>query len=174
MVMIDLGIPPGFDLLSEDLQSFQEKHSGDRLGGLEKFSLTRSQAILYFNAFSQRRTVTLKYRLRAKCTIRARAFQSRVYASLGGGSHQDFKPGIFIHVRHDARCRGKTGVQGRSGKGSRLTAIEESALATSHHLEGKLKLILQLERAARNRDQLDVVVSLVQGEITGRPQHAPQ
>jgi hypothetical protein len=138
MVMIDLGIPPGFDLLSEDLQSFQERHSGDRLGGLEKFSLTRSQAILYFNAFSPRRTVTLKYRLRAKYPLRARAFQSRVYESLGGGSHQDFKPGIFIHVRQDARCRGKTGVQGRSGKGSRLTAIEESALATSHHLEGKL------------------------------------
>jgi hypothetical protein len=112
MVMIDLGIPPGFDLLSEDLQSFQEKHSGDRSGGLEKFSLTRSQAILYFNALSPRRTVTLKYRLRAKYPIRARAFQSRVYESLGGGSHQDFKPGIFIHMRHDARCRGKTGVQG--------------------------------------------------------------
>ena len=30
MVMVDLGIPPGFDLLSEDLQSFQEKASGRR------------------------------------------------------------------------------------------------------------------------------------------------
>ena len=30
MVMVDLGIPPGFDLLSEDLQSFQEKASGPR------------------------------------------------------------------------------------------------------------------------------------------------
>ncbi len=79
MVMIDLGIPPGFDLLSEDLQSFQEKHSGDRPGSLEKFSLTASQAILYFNALSPRETVTLKYRLRAKYPIRARTFQSRVY-----------------------------------------------------------------------------------------------
>src|ERR1700730_17213789 len=25
MIMVDLGIPPGFDLLSEDLQAFQEK-----------------------------------------------------------------------------------------------------------------------------------------------------
>ena len=25
MVMVDLGIPPGFDLLSEDLQDYQEK-----------------------------------------------------------------------------------------------------------------------------------------------------
>jgi alpha-2-macroglobulin-like protein len=79
MVMVDLGIPPGFDLLSEDLQSFQEKHSGDRSGSLEKFSLTGAQAILYFNALSPRETVTLKYRLRAKYPIRARTFQSRVY-----------------------------------------------------------------------------------------------
>jgi hypothetical protein len=28
MVMVDLGIPPGFDLLSEDLQSYQEKSAG--------------------------------------------------------------------------------------------------------------------------------------------------
>ena len=28
MVMVDLGIPPGFDLLSEDLQDFQEKSAG--------------------------------------------------------------------------------------------------------------------------------------------------
>jgi uncharacterized protein YfaS (alpha-2-macroglobulin family) len=79
MVMIDLGIPPGFDLLSEDLQSFQEKHSGDRPGSLEKFSLTSSQAILYFNALSPRETVTIRYRLHAKYPIRARTFQSRVY-----------------------------------------------------------------------------------------------
>ena len=79
MVMVDLGIPPGFDLLSEDLQSFQEKTTGDRAGRLEKFSLTATQAILYFNALSPEQTVTLKYRLRAKYPIRARTFQSRVY-----------------------------------------------------------------------------------------------
>ena len=28
MVMVDLGIPPGFDLLSEDLQDYQEKSAG--------------------------------------------------------------------------------------------------------------------------------------------------
>ena len=79
MVMVDLGIPPGFDLLSEDLQSFQEKTTGDRAGRLEKFSLTATQAILYFNALSPEQGVTLKYRLRAKYPIRARTLQSRVY-----------------------------------------------------------------------------------------------
>jgi uncharacterized protein YfaS (alpha-2-macroglobulin family) len=79
MVMVDLGIPPGFDLLSEDLQSFQEKNTHDKTGRLEKFSLTATQAILYFNALSSKQTVTLKFRLRAKYPIRARTFQSRVY-----------------------------------------------------------------------------------------------
>ena len=79
MVMVDLGIPPGFELLSEDLQSFQEKTRGQESGRLEKFSLTATQAILYFNALSQKQTVTLSFRLRAKYPIHARTFQSRVY-----------------------------------------------------------------------------------------------
>jgi hypothetical protein len=79
MVMVDLGIPPGFDLLSEDLQSLQEKTAHAKSGRLEKFSLTATQAILYFNALSPKQTVTLNFRLRAKYPIRARTFQSRVY-----------------------------------------------------------------------------------------------
>jgi uncharacterized protein YfaS (alpha-2-macroglobulin family) len=79
MVMVDLGIPPGFDLLSEDLQEYQEKSSKLKSGRLEKFSQTATQAILYFNAFAAGETVQLKFRLRAKYPIRTRTFQSRVY-----------------------------------------------------------------------------------------------
>jgi hypothetical protein len=79
MVMVDLGIPPGFDLLSEDLQAYQEKSAGMKSGRLEKFSLTATQAILYFDSFAAHDTVTLRFRLRAKYPIRARTFQSRVY-----------------------------------------------------------------------------------------------
>ncbi|MGD0903240.1 MAG: hypothetical protein ABR924_09895, partial [Terracidiphilus sp.] len=79
MVMVDLGIPPGFDLLSEDLQSFQEKTAGAQSGRLEKFSLTATQAILYFNALAPGQTVTMNIRLRAKYPIRARTFASRAY-----------------------------------------------------------------------------------------------
>jgi alpha-2-macroglobulin-like protein len=74
MVMIDLGIPPGFDLLSEDLQAYQEKK-----GHLQKFNLTATQAILYLDAVAPGEAVTFKYRLRAKYPIRAKTFQSRVY-----------------------------------------------------------------------------------------------
>ncbi len=79
MVMVDLGIPPGFELLSEDLQTLQEKTANQKSGRLEKFSLTATQAILYFNALSGKQTVTISFRLRAKYPIRARTFQSRVY-----------------------------------------------------------------------------------------------
>jgi hypothetical protein len=48
-----------------------------------------------------------------------------------------------------------------------------SFLSPSHNLEGELNLVLQLECASSNRNQFDVVVSLVQGEITRRPEHAP-
>jgi hypothetical protein len=82
MVMVDLGIPPGFDLLSEDLQSFQGKASGANPanpGQLEKFSLTATQAILYLNSLAPHQEVTLKVRLRAKYPIRAHTLQSRLY-----------------------------------------------------------------------------------------------
>ena len=79
MVMIDLGIPPGFDLLSEDLQDYQEKSSGRASGRLEKFSQTSTQAILYFNAIAPGETVRVTFRLRAKYPIRVQTFASRAY-----------------------------------------------------------------------------------------------
>ena len=79
MVMVDLGIPPGFDLLSEDLQSYVEKSANQKSGRLEKFSLTATQAILYFDAIGAGDTVKLQFRLRAKYPIRAKTFASRAY-----------------------------------------------------------------------------------------------
>jgi hypothetical protein len=79
MVMVDLGIPPGFDLLSEDLQAYVEKSASERNGRLEKFSLTATQAILYFDSIASGDTITMRFRLRAKYPIRVRTFQSRVY-----------------------------------------------------------------------------------------------
>jgi len=79
MVMVDLGIPPGFDLLSEDLAEYQDKSVSRKSGHLSKFSLTATQAILYFDSFAAGDSVALRFRLRAKYPIRAQTFQSRVY-----------------------------------------------------------------------------------------------
>jgi len=46
---------------------------------LSKCSVTATQAILYFDSFAPGDTVTVKFHLRAKYTIRARTFKSRVY-----------------------------------------------------------------------------------------------
>jgi hypothetical protein len=79
MVMVDLGIPPGFDLLNEDLQAYIEKSAEQKSGRLEKFTQTATQAILYFDSIAPGSALTLKFRLRAKYPIRARTFRSRVY-----------------------------------------------------------------------------------------------
>jgi hypothetical protein len=66
-------------LLSEDLQTYVEKSASVKSGRLEKFSLTATQAILYFDSIAPGDSIALHFRLRAKYPIRARTFQSRVY-----------------------------------------------------------------------------------------------
>jgi hypothetical protein len=99
MVMVDLGIPPGFDLLSEDFQAYREKSAAQKSGRLEKFSLTATQAILYFDYFAPGDTVTLKFRLRAKYPIRARTFRSRVYEYYDPEVSSVARP-VQLEVRH--------------------------------------------------------------------------
>src|SRR5262249_37621029 len=79
MVMIDLGIPPGFDLLTEDIDSYQAKSSTRAGGHLEKYSLTATQAILYFDSIPPNGMLSLTYRLRAKYPVKARTFESKAY-----------------------------------------------------------------------------------------------
>ena len=98
MVMVDLGIAPGFDLLTEDLQDYQEKSKVLKTGRLEKFSLTATQAILYFDSFAPGDTIKLRFRLRAKYPIRARTFQSRVYEYYDPGVSAVARP-VQLEVR---------------------------------------------------------------------------
>ncbi|HVY94915.1 MAG TPA: hypothetical protein VHA14_19265, partial [Bryobacteraceae bacterium] len=79
MVMVDLGIPPGFDLLTEDLDNYREKPAARGGGHLEKFSITATQAILYFDSIPANGRLSLTYRLRAKYPVKAHTFQARVY-----------------------------------------------------------------------------------------------
>lgn len=89
MVMVDLDIPPGFDLLSEDLEEYQEKSARQKGGRLEKFNLTATGAVLYFDSFAPGQTVSLRFRLRAKYPVRVMS-KSRVRPGnkLGGPSHR--------------------------------------------------------------------------------------
>ena len=77
--MVDLGIPPGFDLFREDFEEYQEKSAGQKSGRLRKFNQTATEAILYFDSLAPGEKVVLHYRLRAKYPLRARTFSSHVY-----------------------------------------------------------------------------------------------
>ena len=95
MVMVDLGIPPGFELLSEDLQKMVEKTATAKSGRLEKFSMTATQAILYFDSIAPRDSFEVRYRLRAKYPIHAQGFASRVYEYYDPNVNATAKPVNF-------------------------------------------------------------------------------
>lgn len=73
MVIVDLGIPPGFEVMTGDLQELV----GSKV--IQKFNLTSRQAILYFDKLEKGREVEFSYRLIAKYPLRARTPSSRVY-----------------------------------------------------------------------------------------------
>jgi uncharacterized protein YfaS (alpha-2-macroglobulin family) len=95
MVMVDLGIPPGFELLSEDLQKMVEKTASAKSGRLEKFNMTATQAILYFDSIAPRDSFEVRYRLRAKYPIHAQGFASRVYEYYDPNVNATAKPVRF-------------------------------------------------------------------------------
>jgi uncharacterized protein YfaS (alpha-2-macroglobulin family) len=95
MVMVDLGIPPGFELLSEDLQKMAERTANAKSGRLEKFNMTATQAILYFDSIAPRDSFEVQYRLRAKYPIRAQGFASRVYEYYDPSVHATARPVQF-------------------------------------------------------------------------------
>lgn len=67
MVLVDLGIPPGFDLLTADL----EKAVKDRL--IEKFETTAKQILVYVANIDPGEVLTLTYQLRAKYPLKVQA-----------------------------------------------------------------------------------------------------
>ena len=95
MVMVDLGIPPGFELLSEDLQKMVKRTAGAKSGRLEKFNMTATQAILYFDSIAPHDSFEVRYRLRAKYPIHAQGFASRVYEYYDPNVNATAKPVQF-------------------------------------------------------------------------------
>jgi len=100
MVMVDLGIPPGFELLSEDLQTMVEKTASAKSGRLEKFSMTATQAILYFDLIAPGDSFEIKFRMRAKYPIHASGFASRVYEYYDPDVSTTTKPSQFEVTAH--------------------------------------------------------------------------
>jgi uncharacterized protein YfaS (alpha-2-macroglobulin family) len=79
MIMVDLGIPPGFEPSGEDFANLADSTRGKTGGKLEKYTITAKQVILYFDGLNARQRIEFSYKLRAKFPVRAKTFASRVY-----------------------------------------------------------------------------------------------
>lgn len=72
-VLVDLGIPPGFEPLTEDLDALVKESKIDR------YELTGRQIILYRTDVASGRPLEFSYRLRALYPVRAQTTASRVF-----------------------------------------------------------------------------------------------
>ena len=73
MTMVDLGIPPGFDVLPEYFQGLKDE------GMIEKYSITGRQVILYFREIKSEEPVEFSYELKAKFPVKVKAPKSVAY-----------------------------------------------------------------------------------------------
>jgi len=78
MVILDLGIPPGFEVLTEDLNTLIAQTAGQHTQ-VERYELTGRQIILYLSNLSSEASLRFGYRLRAKFPLRAKTASYRVY-----------------------------------------------------------------------------------------------
>jgi uncharacterized protein YfaS (alpha-2-macroglobulin family) len=73
MTLVDLGIPPGFELLSEDLDKLVDGKQ------IERYTDTGRQLIVYLSAVAQDKPASFDFRLRARYPVRAKTPASRAY-----------------------------------------------------------------------------------------------
>jgi hypothetical protein len=73
MVIVDLGIPPGFNVLADDL----DKLVGN--GIIAKYSVTGRQLTIYIDNLESGKILEFSYKLQAKYPIRAKTPESQVY-----------------------------------------------------------------------------------------------
>jgi len=73
MVIVDLGLPPGFTLLPEKLNGLVES------GVIEKFSTTGRQIIIYLRQVDHGKPVAIGYQLLAKYPLKAKTPASAAY-----------------------------------------------------------------------------------------------
>jgi uncharacterized protein YfaS (alpha-2-macroglobulin family) len=73
MALIDLGVPPGFNVVAEDLGQLVE------MGVIARYELTGRQIIIYLEDFSSDAPLSFSYRLQARFPMRAQTPPSSAY-----------------------------------------------------------------------------------------------
>ena len=92
MAIVDLGIPPGFDV---DTTAFEAMQQESRL---EKFEVTGNQVILYLRELSNKTPLEFDYSLRAKYPLRVQTPPSAVYEYYQPQNRAESKPVLLQTV----------------------------------------------------------------------------
>ena len=96
MVMVDLGIPPGFEASGEDFAELVDMTRGKSGGKIEKYTITAKQVILYLDGLNPRQAAEFTFRLRAKFPVRAQTFPARVYEYYNPTAGDKTKPAVLL------------------------------------------------------------------------------
>ncbi|OGP56867.1 MAG: hypothetical protein A2V67_18430 [Deltaproteobacteria bacterium RBG_13_61_14] len=86
MIVLDLGIPPGFTVQTEGL----EKAKGE--GKIEKFTLTGRQITVYVRRIEPKKPLELSYQLKAKFPVKAQTPKSAAYEYYNPKVRSEVKP----------------------------------------------------------------------------------
>jgi uncharacterized protein YfaS (alpha-2-macroglobulin family) len=92
MIVVDLGLPPGFEVLGEDLQKLVSEKT------IQKSTIAARQIIVYLDKLAPHKPLTFSYRLRAKYPIKAATPASKVYRYYNPEISATAKP-VAIEVR---------------------------------------------------------------------------
>jgi alpha-2-macroglobulin-like protein len=90
MVIVDIGIPPGFEVEAGDLAELVGSKK------IEKFSLTGRQVIVYLEKVNAGETLGLEYRLKAKFPLKAKTPKSAVYEYYTPDIRSESKPVAMV------------------------------------------------------------------------------
>jgi uncharacterized protein YfaS (alpha-2-macroglobulin family) len=86
MIIVDLGLPPGFTLLPERLNKLVETKA------IEKYSATGRQIIVYLAEMESRKPIVISYQLLAKYPLKAKTAITTVYEYYNPASRGESKP----------------------------------------------------------------------------------
>jgi uncharacterized protein YfaS (alpha-2-macroglobulin family) len=78
-VMLELGIPPGFEPFAEDFEARLAAPDDSHLGHLMKYTLAADRVILYLDGLESKQTFSIQYRLRARQVVRAKTRPAKIY-----------------------------------------------------------------------------------------------
>jgi len=86
MVLATLGVPPGFDVMTEDLEFLKKEKA------IRNYELTGRQLLLYLDGLPTGELITLEYRLKARYPVKAQTGESEVRLYYQGDVKSIHKP----------------------------------------------------------------------------------